>query len=331
MSRLRFAVLIPSLLWAGTSFADNAPKTETANKNAEIEVKFGDSSTLRMIILQDSLEIVTKFGKIPVPLAEVRKIDVGLHLEEGVAQQLEAAVKQLGSEGFKEREAAVNQLVALGPAAYPTLQAAAKSTDLEVSKRAETGLSRLKAKYPADQLRVTTQDRVITKDSIVAGRIVSPTIKAKTRYFGTVDLKLSDLRSILWLAGITETEVTVDAAKYCSSTAWMDSGITLDAGNGLLISASGDVDLLPANGGQFITGPQGNNIHGNQGPGGRLPGMLVGKIGEKGTIFIIGENYHGTPGQEGKLYLQIVPGRFGGNQPAQGQYEMKIKSGIDVR
>jgi hypothetical protein len=331
MPRFRLAVLILPLCWAGSSIAQNGPKIETPKLSNDVEVKFGDSSTLRMLMLQDSVDILTKFGKIPVPLVEVRKIEVGLHLEDGASEKIQAAIKTLSSEGFKEREEAVNQLVALGPAAYSTLFRTSKSADPEVRKRAEKGLNRLKAKYPADQLRLTTQDRIFTKDSIVAGQIMSPTIKAKTPYFGTVDLKFSDLRSILWLAGNIEVEVTVDASKYCQATAWMDTGVTLEGGNGLQINASGEIDLMPGNGGQFVSGPQGTNLHGNQGPGSRLPGMLIGKIGERGTVFNIGENYRGAPAQEGKLYLQIMSGRFGGNQPAQGAYTVRINTGLDVR
>jgi hypothetical protein len=332
MFRFFVALLILSLFWSSSVVAQGETKKDNSKVTNEVEVRFGDNSNLRMLILQDNLEILTKFGKIPVPLAEVRKIEVGLHMDAGVPEKIKAALMNLGSEGFKEREEALNQLVALGPAAYPTLVAAAKSAELEISKRAETGLTRLRAKYKADQLSLTTQDRIITKDSIVSGEIVSSTIKAKTPYFGTVDLKLSDLRSILWLAGNSEVEMSIDAGKYCQTALWFDTGVTVEGGNGLQILASGEVDLLPGNGGgQFLTGPQGSNIHGNAGPGGRLPGMLIGKIGERGATFNVGERYRGSPAQEGKLYLQIVPGRFGGNQPAQGNFEMKIKTGLDVR
>ena len=49
------------------------------------------------------------------------------------------AISKLGSEEFKEREAASAELLKFGPKAYPALLAAAKSGDNETQRRAEDG------------------------------------------------------------------------------------------------------------------------------------------------------------------------------------------------
>jgi hypothetical protein len=266
-------------------------------------------------------------------MSEVRKVELGVHLAEGVAEKIEDAMKRLNAEAFKDRDSAVNELVALGPSAYPTLHAAAKSTDPEISQRVQMALKRIKAKFPAESLRLTPFDRVITKDFPIVGRIVSPSIKAQTPYFGAVDLKLPEVRSILWLADTADVDLAVDATKYCHRINWMDTGVIVEAGGGLQINASGEVDLLPGNGnGEFISGPQGNfNVGGRGGPGNRwVPGLLIGKIGESGAAFSIGDRHHSVANQEGKLYLQIVAGNWGGNQP-QGAYKVKISAGLHVR
>lgn len=337
MRSFRPVVLTLLLLGPGFSAAQTEPKAEPAKAepakaNSEVEVKFGDSSTMRMQILQENVEIVTKFGKLLVPIAEVRKMELGVHLPEGVGDKIQAAMKKLGSDNFKDREEAVSQLVAIGPGAYPSLHLAAKSTDLETSQRAQMGIKRLRTKFTADQLRLTVNDRIVTTEFTIVGRIISPTIKAQTPYFGTVELKLAELRSVLWLSGNMEVEVLVDASKYCHPLTWMETNVNVEGGNGLQITASGDIDLLPGNGPQFMCGPQGNVNIGGRGPGNRLPGMLIGRIGENGSVFNIGERYSGLPSQEGKLYLQIVGGNFGGgNQPAQGTYKVKITAGLDIR
>lgn len=52
-------------------------------------------------------------------------------------KQVEALIRQLGDESFDVREKAVEDLVALGEAAIPSLRVAAKDTDVEVARRAK--------------------------------------------------------------------------------------------------------------------------------------------------------------------------------------------------
>jgi hypothetical protein len=53
------------------------------------------------------------------------------------ADKVRALIRQLGDDSFEIREKASQALIALGEPAVPFLQAAAKSTDLEVARRAE--------------------------------------------------------------------------------------------------------------------------------------------------------------------------------------------------
>lgn len=335
MWALRCLIVLLPIVWVGPALGQKGspPKEDKAKPSNEVEVKFREGSTLRMLVLQENIEVITKFGKLTVPMSEVRLIDFGVHTIEGVPQKIDSAMMKLSSSTFKEREDGLNELVKLGPAAYPSLHAGSKSPDLEVSRRAEAAIKKIKSKYPADLLRLAVDDRVVTNDFTIVGRIVSPAIRAETPLFGALDLKLPELRTMLWVNGSTDVEAMVDASKYCNRTAWMDTGVTIEQGRGLQIQASGEVDLLPGNGGgEFISGPQGNfNIGGGRFGPGRLPGLLMGKIGDAGIAFIVGERYSGYPTQEGKLYLQIIPGNFGGNQPAQGGYTVKINAGFHLR
>jgi hypothetical protein len=51
------------------------------------------------------------------------------------------------------------------------------------------------------------------------------------------------------------------------------------------------------------------------------PGQLVGKIGESGETFVIGDRFEGTPSSEGKLYLQINPSPY--SPQCSGSYDVK--------
>jgi hypothetical protein len=307
-----------------------------APKNNEVEVRFGDGSAVRMVMLQESIDVETKYGKLTVPITEIRRIELGIHLPEGVDKKIEKAIKGLASDVFKERDNAVKELIALGPHAFPAVSFAAKSSDLEVAKRAEAALKGIRQKYKADDLRTTVNDHVQTTDFPIVGRIVTPKIKAKTAYFGDLDLKLAELRTIHWLSGLIDVEVQVDGSKYANrfNNQWMDTNVTLDGNGGLLITASGQIDLLNDGTGQGMSGPNGTRQLGGVPGGGfnRFPGTLIGKIGENGTVFVVGERYSNAAPKEGKLYLQVVPGpNWGGAQQASGAYVVKIQAGHNVK
>jgi hypothetical protein len=70
----------------------------------------------------------------------------------------------------------------------------------------------------------------------------------------------------------------------------------------------------PAQG--FVVAPDGQQ---------RAAGILLGRIGENGKVFVIGERYQGTPNQEGTLYLLIAPSPW--NNASTGSYKVKIGAG----
>jgi hypothetical protein len=88
------------------------------------------------------------------------------------------ALKRLGGTSFKDRDAALNELVELGPHAYPALKEAAKSSELEVAQRAQMAIKRIEGKFPGDLLSARVSDRIVTTDFPISGRIVSPPISA---------------------------------------------------------------------------------------------------------------------------------------------------------
>ena len=55
-----------------------------------------------------------------------------------------------------------------------------------------------------------------------------------------------------------------------------------------------------------------------------MAGTLVGRVGESGKAFVVGEQYEGSGAQEGKLYLHIVPSPW--NNASSGTYRVRIRS-----
>ncbi len=85
------------------------------------------------------------------------------------------------------------------------------------------------------------------------------------------------------------------------------------------------MDLNPQGGnGQFRTGPAGTQQWGVNGNERHPPGVLLGRVGDKGREFVIGEKFEGKPGEQGKLYLRIVSGPWGNTSA--GEYKVKVSS-----
>jgi hypothetical protein len=334
MRLLSFLLVAPVFCWAALAQAQQPDDVKKSNDfMAQSEVRFTNDSVVRMSILQERVEVMTKFGKLSIPIAEIVKIDFGVHVPPDLDKKITQAIADLDSENYKTRELALNNLVGWGPYAYPQVYQAVKTGPLEVKKRAQLAMDKLKAKHPAHKLRLRQHDLIFTENFTVVGQITTLTIKAKAENFGEVELQLAKLRAIRSLATGLDAEATVDAGKYAVSGQWMDSGFEARDGMRLHIVASGNVDLWPQQGGRFSCGPGGfdqNAGFGKKVKGGglQLPGTLLGRIGTDGPTFVIGDSYDGPTNREGKLFLQIVPSPWmpGGSV---GTYNVKISPRSD--
>jgi hypothetical protein len=318
----RWALISVCVLSASHGLALGQGKKDVPRSNLA-EVRLGDGSLVRMTILQDNLDVMTRFGKLTIPIAEIRRIDFGLHLAEGVSTKIDSAIKQLGSEAFRDRDDAAKELVLLGGLAYPSLQRAARHPDLEVAQRAVHVMKRIGEKISAEQLRTKEEDVIHTYDFPVVGRIMTSSFKVHSAHFGELSLKLSDLRTLHMRGNASDTEISVDAVRHGSSTdQWLDTGILVDPTHRLLINAEGQVDLWPQGPGQYMTGPKGYTTAGKGTA--FMAGTLLGKIGENGKTFAIGERFDTAPGEEGKLYLNIAPSPW--NNASNGAYQVRIST-----
>src|SRR5438552_2423016 len=133
-------VLVATLVVVAAGLAQSGSKKDSAG---EVEILFANGSLVRLSVVQDKIDVSTQFGKLTVPLKDIRRIEFGVHVPEGVDKKVGEAIKQLASGDFKEREGAVRELVALGAYAYPALMQAMKSTELEVSKRARDAVAKI--------------------------------------------------------------------------------------------------------------------------------------------------------------------------------------------
>ena len=287
------------------------------------EVRFGDGSIVRMTLLQENLEVQTKYGKLTIPIQEVRRVEFGLHVPPDINQQINQSIKRLASDVYKERDSASKDLVQVGHLAYPSLQRASRSSDQEVAYRAVSVIKQISERVSPDLLKLRDEDVITTAEFTVIGKITSQTIKANSPHFGDVSLKLSELRVMHMRQHAGKLDLVVDAAKHGSALdQWCDTGITVDAGQRIVVNSDGQVDLWPQGPGQYVAMPKGYNTAGKGGQ--FMAGALVAKIGENGKAFYVGDRYEGSAGEEGRLFLQIVPSPW--NNASVGHFRVRIQT-----
>jgi hypothetical protein len=332
----RFAVLILGILGVVglTAHTRGEETKKPARPATEVEVHFSNGSAVKMILADTPIEIQTPYGKLSIPARDLRKIDFGVHLPEGLDKLIDQAVAELGNENFRVREAASVTLTKHGAHALPALLEASRSADLELSKRAKALVAKMQQDLPGKELRTQSTDTIVTPTFTVVGRILTPSLKAKADYFGAVQLDLVELRTLRSTETPAEVNVTVDG-RYAAQgqQEWLATDYVYDGRSKMLVTANGQIDLFPQNGAgdQFVSTPKGNFnggggvFIGGKGGMGRQrvrPGTLIGRIGESGEPFVIGENYEGTPGREGKLYLQVASSPW--SNECSGSYSVKI-------
>src|SRR5436309_1651496 len=56
------------------------------------EVRLADGSVVKMRLLTEEIEVATRYGTLKVPMADIRRIDIGFRYPEGTEKRIEAAV-----------------------------------------------------------------------------------------------------------------------------------------------------------------------------------------------------------------------------------------------
>jgi len=178
---------------ASTLRAQEEPKKPTRPTEFVVDVKLVDDSVVKLTLLEGQVEYMTPHGKLMIPVSDIRKIDLGLRIPDDVASVIQVAAADLGSSMFRKREEAMALLLKYREKSYPTLKLAAKSSDAEVAKRAEELLEKLEAIVPQSRLNLPEHDVIHTEQSKIAGKIMVPTLRARSFTFGDVTLKLADV------------------------------------------------------------------------------------------------------------------------------------------
>jgi hypothetical protein len=193
------AALALVLPFAGSAAPTAKPAEEVTAKTAEggtVEVQFTDDSRLKVKLRDEKIELVTPYGRLLIPVGDIRRIEFATRVSDEAAKKIETALTNLGNNEYKTREAGSADLAALGATAYPALLKAVRHADAEVSRRAQELVVKIKDEVPAEQLETRPYDIVYTELSKFAGRIQGSVLKVTTAQFGDQPMKLCDVRRL---------------------------------------------------------------------------------------------------------------------------------------
>jgi len=188
-----FALFCAAPLFA-TPIATPAPTK--AGPPPDAEVRCADDSVLRVKLLDESLELVTKYGILRVPAADVRRIDFATRTPPEVAGRVAALIAELGHADYATRERASAQLRDYRERAYHPLIVASKAADPEASRRADEAVRFIQHKLPAGVPEPREFDVVYTDDAKLTGRLTAAALRVQTGPFGEQSLRLADVRCL---------------------------------------------------------------------------------------------------------------------------------------
>lgn len=192
-------LFIPGPVTAQGRKAIGDPVTRDGKKDAEtqVEVRFTDQSVLKLTILEERIDFKTEYGKLSIPVADVKRIEFGMRIPDDVQKRIEAAILDLGNSQFRRREAAGAILLGLREKAYAAVVKATKNQDMEIASRADELVKKFKEAVPAEMLALKDFDVIHTESSKIAGRIEASSLRANTIQFGDVQLRLADVYSMV--------------------------------------------------------------------------------------------------------------------------------------
>src|SRR5262249_15318095 len=146
-------------------------------------------------LLDASLPVTTRYGKLTIPTDEVRRLEFGFRYPEGVEAGVNKAIGELGAAEFRDREAAEQALAGAGHYAIPALRRALQSDNPEVVRRVGDALRAATSKLEPDKPELRDHDVIETAEFTVKGRIELGVLKVRTKFFGEAAVKLTDIRA----------------------------------------------------------------------------------------------------------------------------------------
>lgn len=172
------------------------PESEPSLAPDQHQATFNDDSTLKMKVLSKSVELVTPYGKLVIPMENIQLIEFAARLTEEESKRLTQAIGALADDDYEKREAASTILAEMGEKAYQELVKVSKGEHQEAVRRAKAILDQLQKDVSQERLAASGLDVITTSHSRIAGTITQTTLSVTTSQFGELKLKLADVREL---------------------------------------------------------------------------------------------------------------------------------------
>lgn len=170
--------LICGCLAAGGCLGGTPAEGPPDAESPKVTVRLNDGSVLVGKLLTRELRLVTPFGALTLPIAQVFRVDFGARPTPEDLVAARAAIAKLGSTDFAERDGAFQALAEAGAKALePLREAAAAATDMEVKQRISTLQSALVRGNAA-----TLQDRIVARGLRASGALALDRLEFETRF-----------------------------------------------------------------------------------------------------------------------------------------------------
>ncbi len=324
----------------GTSGDDNntapPPVVPAANPidPQTIKLFLMDGSVITGKLSVKDIQVKTTFGTLTVPVANIISFRPGIDSFPEFGQKINGLIAALGADDFNQREAAQKELQKYGPKVRKLLEERLKEDDNDERIRR---IKKLLEEFDemaddeddwegdANNKEWIRQDTVVTTDFTIVGTIVQKKF-AVTSKFGQLAVNLGDIQrgqrlqqakeEIRKLIGVEGTHIAQRQFK--------NTRIKLEAGDKVYLTSDGTITMTPWGSNAMAT-PEGAPNYGWYINGKIAAGALVGRIGDSGTVFKIGQRYSFTAKKSGYLQLAIGMNPSYATQNYPGKYNVRIR------
>lgn len=180
-------------------------------------------------------------------------------------------------------------------------------------------LAAISKRIPKSRLQTPKDDVVHTAKFTVVGRIPTGKLKVRSAFAGEMELGLC--RALRLTSRSVSDFLVLDASNLGVSTlCWRDTKIQVDGNMRITVKAAGKADLYPVEPGTCVATPDGYTSNGRDCP--YAAGVLLGRIGESGLVFVVGGHYRELAAESGTLFLAIAPSPW--NAGSTGEYRVSL-------
>jgi hypothetical protein len=255
------------VLWAPRAFPADGSNSDGSGERGPADGRTGDGAKAMAVknpdvarfILADGSEIAgkvtvksltvnTAYGKLVVPLAEVRRLRVGRGRDEETRKRVAALILKLGSSDFNQRQGASKELVRMGADALDQLRAAVKSDDAEIRTRAGKIAAQIREGIaPEDEEEDSTrplagdEDELVTRRFTAKGRLELDQFEVATNY-GRLVVPCCEVICAIF-SEPEEKLTTLKVQGHQTVRAPLRTRVKLKKGEAVKITASGSINF----------------------------------------------------------------------------------------